>query len=253
MSFIGNPISTMQYPVDYFTGNGSTTAFQMSYNPGSASAMVVTINGIKQIASLTNPAYTLNGTQLVFTGAPASGAAIEVTYLGILSQVNVPANQTITPSMLSLAVSNTLVFQTTANGSQNVFNMGIPPISANSMIVTANGVVQYDYSVQNANLILNFVPAANTLIRAQSLAVAQQSVPVANSVSTSALQSNLTLTGNTTFNGSVLLNNGLFLNSTTISSSYTIGTGTNALTVGPITLASGVSITVASGQRWLIL
>jgi hypothetical protein len=43
------------------------------------------------------------------------------------------------------------------------------------------------------------------------------------------------------------------INETTASSSYTIASGENGLSVGPITVASGVTITVSSGQRWLIL
>lgn len=47
--------------------------------------------------------------------------------------------------------------------------------------------------------------------------------------------------------------NGIFINTTTISSSYTIATGTNGQSVGPVTIASGVSVTVSSGQRWVVL
>ena len=43
------------------------------------------------------------------------------------------------------------------------------------------------------------------------------------------------------------------VNNTTASVSYTIATGTNGFSVGPITTASGVSVTVASGQRWVII
>ena len=43
----------------------------------------------------------------------------------------------------------------------------------------------------------------------------------------------------------------LVVNATTATESYTIGTGTNAQSVGPVTVASGVTITVSSGQRWL--
>ena len=45
----------------------------------------------------------------------------------------------------------------------------------------------------------------------------------------------------------------IYENATTISESYTLTSGTNGMSVGPITLASGVSVTVPSGQRWVIL
>jgi hypothetical protein len=47
--------------------------------------------------------------------------------------------------------------------------------------------------------------------------------------------------------------NGLFVNATTIATSYTIQSGYNAQSVGPVTIASGQSVSVSSGQRWVIL
>jgi hypothetical protein len=48
-------------------------------------------------------------------------------------------------------------------------------------------------------------------------------------------------------------NNGLVLNATTINTSFTIASGYNAMSVGPITTASGVTVTVTPGQRWVVL
>jgi hypothetical protein len=50
----------------------------------------------------------------------------------------------------------------------------------------------------------------------------------------------------------MVASNGLFVNATTVAASYTIGTGYNANSVGPVTIASGQSVTVSSGQRWLV-
>lgn len=50
----------------------------------------------------------------------------------------------------------------------------------------------------------------------------------------------------------VVASNGLFLNATTIAASYTIQSGYNAQSVGPVTIASGQSVTITSGQRWLV-
>ncbi len=45
----------------------------------------------------------------------------------------------------------------------------------------------------------------------------------------------------------------IYENTTTISSNYTLTTSTNGMSVGPITVASGVAVTVPSGQRWVVL
>jgi hypothetical protein len=45
----------------------------------------------------------------------------------------------------------------------------------------------------------------------------------------------------------------IYENTLTISANYTLTTSTNGLSVGPITVASGATVTVGSGQRWLVL
>jgi len=45
----------------------------------------------------------------------------------------------------------------------------------------------------------------------------------------------------------------IYENADDITANYSITAGKNALSVGPITIASGVTVTVPSGQRWVIL
>lgn len=45
----------------------------------------------------------------------------------------------------------------------------------------------------------------------------------------------------------------IYENSLTISSNYTLTSNKNGLSVGPITIGSGVTVTVPSGQRWVVL
>ena len=42
-------------------------------------------------------------------------------------------------------------------------------------------------------------------------------------------------------------------NYTTVTGTYTMTSGKNGLSVGPVTVASGASFTVPSGQRWIVL
>lgn len=42
-------------------------------------------------------------------------------------------------------------------------------------------------------------------------------------------------------------------NYTTLTGAYTMTTGKNGMSVGPVTISSGSSFTVGSGQRWLVL
>jgi hypothetical protein len=57
---------------------------------------------------------------------------------------------------------------------------------------------------------------------------------------------NGTVGGNTTTSG-------LYEMANAITTDYTIGTGNNALSAGPITINSGISVTIPSGSRWAIV
>ena len=46
---------------------------------------------------------------------------------------------------------------------------------------------------------------------------------------------------------------GLYENSATISANYTIGTGNNAMSAGPITINTGITVTVPTGSTWVIV
>ena len=47
--------------------------------------------------------------------------------------------------------------------------------------------------------------------------------------------------------------NGIVVNSNTVSASYTIPSGSSAMSAGPMTVASGQTVTVSSGSRWVVL
>jgi hypothetical protein len=45
----------------------------------------------------------------------------------------------------------------------------------------------------------------------------------------------------------------IYENSNEITADYTLTTDTNGMSVSPMTIASGVTVTVPSGQRWVVL
>jgi hypothetical protein len=98
MSYIGAEPTTASFPFDQFSGNGSTTAFTLTYAPASATSIVVAVSGVVQ-----NPnTYSVSGSTLTFTGAPPSGTNnIAVLFLGLPSIVGVPNAGTVGISQLS--------------------------------------------------------------------------------------------------------------------------------------------------------
>ena len=51
----------------------------------------------------------------------------------------------------------------------------------------------------------------------------------------------------------LVASNGIVVNSQTVSASYTIAGGFSAMSSGPVTVASGQSVTVSSGSRWVVI
>lgn len=82
--------------VDAFTGNGSTTAFTLSGDPGSENNTLANIDGVFQLKT----AYTLVGSVVTFTSAPPNGAAIEIQWSQPLA-IGVPADASISTSKLA--------------------------------------------------------------------------------------------------------------------------------------------------------
>jgi hypothetical protein len=48
-------------------------------------------------------------------------------------------------------------------------------------------------------------------------------------------------------------NQAIFVNQNVVTESYTIAEGTNGLSVGPITTANGVSVTIGANATWVVL
>lgn len=47
--------------------------------------------------------------------------------------------------------------------------------------------------------------------------------------------------------------NGLLVNSATVSANYTVPSGSNAISAGPVTVNSGITVTVSSGSVWTVV
>jgi hypothetical protein len=67
-----------------------------------------------------------------------------------------------------------------------------------------------------------------------------------------AVTGNLTVSGTATSNKYVA-NYGIYENKQAITANYSISSGNSAMSSGPITVNSGVTVTVPSGSRWVVL
>jgi len=51
----------------------------------------------------------------------------------------------------------------------------------------------------------------------------------------------------------LVASNGIFVNSQTVATDYTIPSGSNAMSAGPVTVNSGITVTVSSGSVWTVI
>jgi hypothetical protein len=120
-------------------------------------------------------------------------------------------------------------------GSQTAFTMSVTPANPESVIIAISGVVQdpSTYTVSGTTLTFSTAPPSGT-----------------NNISCRYLGLPTTTTGT----GAVInATNGIIINNQTITASYTIPVGSNAMSTGPVTAASGVTITVSSGSRYIVI
>ena len=160
MAYIGyNPsqLAVAPFAVKSFTGDGSTTTFTLDQSvPGANEANVeVVVENVQQ-----NPidAYTIGGAlnnSLIFSEAPASGAAIYVIHKGEATYNLQPSTGSVTAATLDPVLRNFTVDNFTGNGSTTTFTLTDTPYSANSILVTVDGIVQTastNYTVSGTTL-----------------------------------------------------------------------------------------------------
>jgi hypothetical protein len=172
-------------------------------------------NGVK----LAIADYTAsNGTTIVLATFANAGDVIEVVAFGAANTAAV-----ITAEDFS------------GTGSQTVYTMSVTPANSESVIIAISGVVQdpSNYTVSGTTLTFSTAPPLGT-----------------NNISCRYLALPTTTTGT----GAVInATNGIIINNQIISASYTIPVGSNAMSTGPVTAASGVTVTVSAGSRYIVI
>ena len=138
------------FTTDTFTGNNSTTAYTLSETPPNANSLLVFVDGILQKVT-TN--FTLSGNTLTFTGAPDTGAEIEIKHLAIRSIIRrAPDFQLDT---------------FTGDGSDTTFTLSNSGVPTNSAFVFVNGSAMKpttDYAISGNVLTFTSAPANSAVI-----------------------------------------------------------------------------------------
>ena len=198
------------------TFNGSATRFTLS-NPGTnAQAHIVSVNGVIQKPnSGTSPSegFAIDGNDIIFASAPASGSDFFILTLGNAISINTPADDTVTSAKI-------------VDGS--IVNADI---NASAAIA---GSKLADDSITEAKLDIHAAPSGTEKVLGYT----------ANGMEW--VESAAGATGG----GSDKI---FWENGQTVTTNYTITNNYNAMSAGPITINNGISVTIGTGENWTIV
>jgi hypothetical protein len=240
----------------------------------------VSFNGSANITVTANTTNTLTrGTYLTgdnFNGSAATTWAVDATTTNTASKVVArDASGNFAAGTITAALSGNATTATTATNATNVAVTTSATASA-FKVPFANTTVSTtgNYGLlQDSEATFTYNPSTNTLTAGTfsgsgaSLTTLNASNLSSGTVAVARGGTGITSVGTSgnvlTSNGSAWVSaapvssnitaQGLFENANTISANYTIGTGNNAVSAGPITINSGVTVTVPSGSVWVVV
>jgi hypothetical protein len=186
-------------------------------------------------------------------GTPASGVVTNLTGTASINiNGTVGATTANTGAFTTLSASGTINFNTTgSNISIGTGQSGTPTLSFGGTGQTGAITLGQSTVSQTTNIQAGATASGSTKtmnIGTGGLTGSTTSIAIGSTAGTS------TTTVNGVFTTPVpQASNGLVVNSNTVSASYSIPSGSSASSVGPITVASGQTVTVPSGSRWVVL
>jgi len=164
MASIGNSPTQQAFTpaIDYFSGNGSTTAFTLSRPVASVAQVQVTIDNVAQNPS---DAFTVSGSTITFTSAPLSGTNnIYVYYTSPITQVIAPGQGTVTATSMASSTGTGAVVLAT---SPTLVTPTLGAASATSITVAAGAVGTPSITTTGDTNTGIFFPAADTIAFAE--------------------------------------------------------------------------------------
>jgi len=157
---------------------------------------------------------------------------------------------------MALVIADRVKDSTTTAGTGTITLSGTPPTGFQNFSVIGNGNTTYYCIVGQTGSewevgVGTYTSSGTTLARTTVLSNSSATQPSA--LSFSAGTKDVFVTYPSEYSAYTGGSQGIVLNNTTISANYTIDTGVNGFSVGPITVNSGIAVTVNSGQRWVVI
>jgi len=231
-------------PITYTAGTGLSESPTYTFNIanigtagtyGSASAVPVFVtNAQGQVTSVTNTNIAINGSAVTGNISGSAGSVANALTLGTYL--------TGTSYNGSAAVTATVDATSANTASKVVARDGSGDFAAGTITAALSG------NATTATTATNVAGgAANRIV--YNTSAGTTNFAVAPTTSSTYLYWN----GSAFAWGTVAQEAPVSLNDIVISNNYTFPANKNAISVGPVTVGSGVTVTVGSGQRWLVV
>ena len=253
----------LQDSADEFTYNPSTNTLTVGTFAGSGASL--TSLDASNLTSGTVPDARISGSYTGMTNLTGTGTVDFAKFLGN------GADTAALPSFSWTGDINTGIYQPAADqigistGGTSRFVVSTSAITSTLPIRNAVGsAAAPTYSTSGDTNTGIYFPAADTIGFAEggveALRITSTGAISVGSSGTNYGTSGQVLTSNgnayptwATPAGSNITAQGLYENAAIIAANYTIGTGNNAVSAGPITINSGIVVTVPSGSTWVVV
>jgi hypothetical protein len=244
------------------TTGAVTLAGTLAIGSGGTGATSAGIGAFNNITGYTASGATgTTSTNLVFSTSPTlttpNIGAATATSMNIGTLTYTPANSLIS-SQSSVSTYNQIILQNSNTGSTASADFIVNNSnSTDSTYYGDFGMNSSGFTGSGAFNQANYVYLTSTSTDLAIGTTTSNAIHfVVNNGATDAMT--IATTGAVTANTSVTspvvtVSNGIVVNSKTVSASYTIPSGSSAMSAGPMTVATGQTVTISSGSRWVIL
>jgi len=265
------------------------TSGSIAITPAKSGQLLVGVNGVMQEPDDTGAnGFKVSGSNVVFSSPPASGDTFWAVYQGQNVDIGIPSDDVVdtihikdnaitadkiaagavVADIAAGGVTTTKIADdaVTADKLANSINTEIAANTAKTTNATHSGEVTgattltiADNVVDEANLKVSNTPTNGYFLSAQSGNTGGMTWAEVDALPSQSSNSGKYLTTNGSAASWAVLDTdantttkGLYEHAHTIAANYSITSGNNAMTAGPITINSSISVTIPSGSTWVI-
>ncbi len=247
MAYVGREPNIGQFrkiDVSSWSFDSSTSTFDIGFQVGDVNQVLLSINGVIQQPG-TDFLLTAGGTNINFTTAPYTDDECFALVYGDVGGVSIPEGS-ITENKLHANLKTFDEYKTTASGDSNSYTLSYTPSSKGSLLVSIDGIVQASNNFNLSGTTMSFDSNldSGSVLRVVDYGVkAGVFVPVDGSI-TSAKMGDDAVQVQHLDSSLAYTNVPIRVNTNSITTSFTIDSSKNGSVIGPINVASGVTITV---------